>query len=218
MFGAGRPARTEPSAIASPLFDAISITLRGGTRFTCVGEQPWALFSAPPTSQAESNPEIVGLVSLAICAAQGAPCKRAGGLRGRRAREHASTAEERAVHAVLPCCRPLESLATSREAVSKLLGSATQHGAGCGVQVCEGVERSRGRWSRVRWEQRALRTPSPLLPHLRGAVRGGAWPWRHRQRTREEAIEQLIELSSDQTGWRLLVPVSFFVPFYPPRG
>eukprot|EP00966_Prymnesium_polylepis_P221441 5122541-Prymnesium_polylepis.1 len=25
--------------------------------------------------------------------------------------------------------------------------------------------------------QHALRTPSPLLPHLRGAVRGGAWPW-----------------------------------------
>ena len=59
VFGAGRPARTEPSAIASPLLDAIPMTLRGGTRFTCVGEQPWALFSALPMSQAESNPEIV---------------------------------------------------------------------------------------------------------------------------------------------------------------
>ena len=52
---------------------------------------------------------------------------------------------------------------------------ATQHSAGCGVQVRS--REPRGRWSWMRWEQHALRTPSSLLPHLRGAVRGGAWPW-----------------------------------------
>ena len=41
-------------------------------------------------------------------------------------------------------------------------GSATQHDAGCGVQVCEGVG-SRGSLEPGAMEQRALRTPSPLL-------------------------------------------------------
>jgi hypothetical protein len=39
---------------------------------------------------------------------------------------------------------------------------ATQHGAGCGVLFVK-ESGAGGRWSRVRWEQRALRTPSPLL-------------------------------------------------------
>ena len=51
-------------------------------------------------------------------------------------------------------------------------GSATQHGAGCGVQVCEGVG-SRGSLEPGAMEQRALRMPSPLL---RISV-GNVWWW-----------------------------------------
>lgn len=55
VFRAGRPARTEPSAIASPLLDAIPMTLRGGTRFTCVGEQPWALLCTADVASREQS-------------------------------------------------------------------------------------------------------------------------------------------------------------------
>ena len=83
----------------------------------------------------------VGLLSLGMGAPQGAPCKRAGaaGLRATCARRgHAATAEENAVLlcVVLPGCGRTDWLAaTSREAVGKLLVPATQHGAGCGVQL-----------------------------------------------------------------------------------
>ena len=53
-----------------------------------------------------------------------------------------------------------------------LLVPATQHGAGCGVQVCEGVG-SRGSLEPGAMEQRALRMPSPLL---RISV-GNVWWW-----------------------------------------
>ena len=65
---------------------------------------------------------------------------RAGGQWVRRARGSTQPSRRSAPCYVL-CCRAarIRSLATSREAVGKLLVPATQHGAGCGVQVCEGV-------------------------------------------------------------------------------
>ena len=95
--------------------------------------------------------------------------------------EHAATAERTVLWYVL-CGRTalIRSLATSREAVGKLLVPATQHGAGCGVQVCEGVG-SRGSLEPGAMEQRALRTPSPLLLRRERAVVGRG----HGQRTRE---------------------------------
>ena len=48
-------------------------------------------------------------------------------------------------------------------------GSATQHGAGCGVQIVE--EREPGPLEPGVMEQRALRTPSPLLHISVGNVR-----------------------------------------------
>eukprot|EP00966_Prymnesium_polylepis_P264574 6112040-Prymnesium_polylepis.1 len=65
----------------------------------------------------------VGLVSLGMCAPQGAPCKGAGGLWVRRARgARIDCGGARRAHAVL-CGRAarIRSLATSREAVGKLL-------------------------------------------------------------------------------------------------
>ena len=76
------------------------------------------------------------------CAAQGAPCNRAGqsGCKETGLRDHAATAEERAA---LPCCRAAvpDSLACHghrgwvRARGQALVCADTQHGAGCGVQL-----------------------------------------------------------------------------------
>ena len=67
-------------------------------------------------------------------------------------------------------------------------GSATQHGASCGVQVVKGVG-SRGSLEPGAMAQRALRTPSPLLLRRERAVVGRG----HGQRTRE-AMEERCRL------------------------
>ena len=67
--------------------------------------------------------------------AQGAPCRRAGGKWVRCARSHFGGACS--AHAVLPHC--LNSR-TPPQVVGKLLGSATRHGAGCGVQFVKSWE------------------------------------------------------------------------------
>ena len=97
---------------------------------------------------------VVGAAALGsrkVCAAGCAVQE--GGQAVRKVRSGAATAEERARAAVLRCCRPLDSLAaTSREAAGKLLGSATQHGTGCGVQfVKESGREPVGDGSWVRW-------------------------------------------------------------------
>ena len=88
----------------------------------------------------QSGSDITGLVSPGFVLRR---VRRArgwgGGLRGRCDRvEHAATAEERAVcMACMACCSgaaPDSRAATSRDDGGKLLGSAAQHGAGCGVQ------------------------------------------------------------------------------------
>jgi len=101
-----------------------------------------------------------------MCAPQGAPCKRAGGRTGCEegelgaARSHGGA---RHVRAMLPCCRPADSLAaTTTEDVGQLLGfrhtaRRRLRRAGCG-----GVG-SRGSLEPGAMEQRALRMPSPLL-------------------------------------------------------
>ena len=50
-----------------------------------------------------------------------------------------------------------------------------------------------GRWSRVRWEQHALRTPSPLLRISVARCGGGAWPWAAHPR---EAMEERVPSSA----------------------
>jgi hypothetical protein len=100
-----------------------------------------------------------------------------GGQAVRKVRSGAATAEERARAAVLWCCGAAAPWIRSppraeREAAGKLLGSATQHGAGCGVAVCEGErEEPVGDVELGAMERRTLRTASPLLPHRRRAVR-----------------------------------------------
>ena len=82
-----------------------------------------------------------------------------------------------------PRCARVGPIGEGHEVLCPLV-PATQHGAGCGVQFVK-ESGAGGRWSRVRWEQRALRTPSPLL--LRGAV----WWWGggRGQRTRGDGGE-----------------------------
>ena len=80
--------------------------------------------------------------------------RRAGGRRGSCARGACCGGARRA-RAL--CCRAAVPWIRSpprpqRLWASSLLVPATQHGAGCGVQVCGGVG-SRGRWSRVRWSR-----------------------------------------------------------------
>ena len=87
-----------------------------------------------------------------MCAPQGAPCKRAGGLRGRRAR--GSTRPLRrsapcACRAVLPCC-PDSLAATTTEAVGKLLGFRHTARRRLRRAVCVKESGAGGRWSRVR--------------------------------------------------------------------
>ena len=53
------------------------------------------------------------------------------------------------MRAVLPCCPGFARSPRPQRMWVHSWGSATQHGAGCGVQVCGGVG-SRGRWSWMR--------------------------------------------------------------------
>ena len=73
-------------------------------------------------------------------------------------------------------------------------GSATQHGASCGVQVVKGVG-SRGSLEPGAMEQRALRTPSPLLLR-RERVRWGVAMAVGSERTREWMEERGCPVSS----------------------
>ena len=101
--------------------------------------------------------------------------RRAGGQRGSCARGACCGGARRA-RAL--CCRAAVPWIRTpprpqRLWASSLLVPATQHGAGCGVLF---VKESGGRGSLEpdAMAQRALRTPSPLLPHLRGeSVRCG---------------------------------------------
>ena len=113
--------------------------------------------------EAERHPQ--GLVSLEDVCAAGCAVQKGGraGCEEGELGEHAAIAEERAVlRAVLPCCPDSLARHDHRGCGQALSwGSATQHGAGCGVQVCGGVG-SRGSLEPGAMEQ-ALRTPSPLL-------------------------------------------------------
>ena len=115
-----------------------------------------------------------GLVSLEDVCAAGCAVQKGGraGCEEGELGEHAAIAEERAV---LPCCAAVlpgfaRSPRPQRLWASSLLVPATQHGAGCGVLFVK-ESGAGGRWSRVRWEQHALRTPSPLLRISVGNVR-----------------------------------------------
>ena len=111
----------------------------------------------------QSGSDITGLVSPGLC---GAGCavqggEEAGCEEGALRAERAATAEERAV--CMACCSgaaPDPRAATSRDDGGKLLGSAAQPGAGCGVRF---VEES-GAGSRMRWRRercgRRLRSSS----------------------------------------------------------
>jgi hypothetical protein len=107
-----------------------------------------------------------------MCAPQGVPCRGAGGL-WVRSGEHAAIAKERAVR--MPCaCRAIALPGFARHHdhrgwVASSWGSATQHGAGCGVQFVK--EREPGSLELDARVQHALRMPSPLL------LRGAAWWW-----------------------------------------
>ena len=120
-----------------------------------------------------------------MCAPQGAPCKRAGGREVGEVRSGSTrplSAEERAVLcAVRPCCRAarFRSPPRAERLWASSWGSATQHGAGCGVQVRR--VGSRGSLEPGAMEQRALRMPSPLLLRRERVVVGRG----HGQRTRE---------------------------------
>ena len=98
------------------------------------------------------------------------------GLRGRCARvEHAATAEERAV--CMECCSgaaPESRAATSRDDEAKLWGSATQPGAGCGVQC-----RAEGRALEPRDASRRFTHDGHNTPHQRPArwLPGLYVPW-----------------------------------------
>ena len=98
--------------------------------------------------------------------------------------EHAAIAEERAVR--MPCYRAarIRSLATSREAVGKLLGFRHTARRRLRRAVCGGVG-SRGSLEPGAMGQRALRTPSPLLLRRESAVVGRG----HGQRTRGDGGE-----------------------------
>ena len=94
--------------------------------------------------------------------------------------EHAAIAEEPCAVpcAMLPCCP--DSLARHEQrGCGQTLGVPphnTTQAAACRFVKESGAA---GSLELDAMAQHALRTPSPLLPHLdlRGAVRGGAWPW-----------------------------------------
>ena len=115
-----------------------------------------------------------GVVSLGMCAAQGAPCKRAGGL-WVRSGEHAAIAKERAVR--MPCYRAARIRTPPRpqRLGGKLLGfrhtarrrlrravCVKQSGAGVAGAGCDGAES-------------AADAVSAAPPS--GKCGGGAWPW-----------------------------------------
>ena len=78
------------------------------------------------------------------------------------------------MRAVLSRCRPADSLAaTTTDVVGKLLVPATQHGAGCSVQVVRSG-RKPGSLEPDARVQDALRTPSPLLRISVARCGGGA--------------------------------------------
>ena len=104
-----------------------------------------------------------------MCAPQGPPGRRAARVVRSGGMLRRSTP---CTCAVLPCGRPVDSLAsTSTEAVGKLsLGARHTARRRLRRAVCEGA----GLLELDARVQRALRTPSPLLPHLRGeSVRWG---------------------------------------------
>ena len=92
-----------------------------------------------------------GLVSLGRCAPRMRRARRRAGCVERAlggARGHCGGARR-----AMCCAAVLPGFARSPRAErlwANSWGSATQHGAGCGVQVCGGVW-SRGRWSQARW-------------------------------------------------------------------
>ena len=121
----------------------------------------WRVSAQRQSGNDTRGARISGDVCAAGCAVQeggraGSGCARRGARCHRGGARHA--------RAVLPCC-PDSHAITTTEAVGKLLVPATQHGAGCGVQVCEGVG-SRGSLELDARVQHALRTPSPLPPRV----------------------------------------------------
>ena len=127
-----------------------------------------------------------------MCAPQGAPCRRAAGGQWVRCARGSTQPRggPRRAHAVLPCCPDSLARHDHRGWVASSWGSATQHGAGCGVQVCGGVG-SRGSLEPGAMEQRALRMPSPArsVGNVRG---GGAWPWAAHPREAMERVPSFL--------------------------
>ena len=115
-----------------------------------------------------------------MCAPQGVPCRGGGWAVGALG---GARSQERAVR--MPCaCRAIALPGFARHHdhrgwVASSWGSATQHGAGCGVQFVK--EREPGSLELDARVQHALRMPSPLLLRRESAVVGRG----HGQRTRE---------------------------------
>ena len=126
-----------------------------------------------------------------MCAPQGVPCKRADGREVRKASSGSTQPSRRSAPCYVLCCRAarIRSPPTSREAVGKLLCSATQHGAGCGVQVVKGVG-SRGRWSWMRWSRERCGCRLRCSASPSGTCGGGAWPWLWAAHPREAMEER----------------------------
>ena len=127
--------------------------------------------------------------------------------------EHAATAEERAV---LLRCRAarIRSPPRPQRLWASSWGSATQHGASCGVQVVKGVG-SRGSLEPGAMEQRALRMPSPLL---RISV-GNVWWWGVAMGSAPERRWRRGAVFSTGTNYsRLFYLVTFYFTPRLPRG
>ena len=124
----------------------------------------------------------VMLMSLEdVCGAGGAVQEGRRAVGEVRSGELAATEERAVLCAVRPCCRAarFRSPPRAERLWASSWGSATQHGAGCGVQVRR--VGSRGSLEPGAMEQRALRMPSPLLLRRERVVVGRG----HGQRTRE---------------------------------
>ena len=133
----------------------------------------------------------MGLVSLEDVCAAGCAVQEGGRAVG-EASSGSMQSRRRTAPCYVPRCRAAAPPGFARHHdhrgwVASSWGSATQHGAGCGVQFVK--EREPGSLEQGAMEQRALRMPSPLLLRRERAVVGRG----HGQRTRE-AMEERCRL------------------------
>ena len=144
-------------------------------------------------------------------APQGAPCRRAGGQWVRRARGACSHGGgPRCVRAVLPCCPGFARSPRPQRLWVHSWGSATQHGAGCGVQFVRSGEGAGVAGAGCDGAARAADAVSAPPPS--GKCGGGAWPWR---RTREAMEERVPSSATGSNYSRLLSYLVLYILRHP---